>query len=269
MSREPFVIIPIWVMDRLKGNPTAMSLYLQILMHYNKSKGCAWPSQDRLAELMCVNTRTVRRNLTVLENEQVIKVVRSHDGFKRAVNQYRLVGTIGIPDMEDMNVPHMEDTDVPYMEDTDVLLTRLSLTRSKEQQLTSETDAPENLVKNTKSQSSSSSKSSPKTNTQIATEDEAFMEFWSIYPRKVGKAAAHKAWKRAFRGPQKDLILSGVKAHAEEVRTSERDLHFVPHPATWLNQEKWEDSVGQETKNQRFRCPNCGHIGATKKCGQC
>ena len=174
-------------MDRLKGNPTALLLYSLILMHYNKSKGCAWPSQDRLAELMCVNTRTVQRNLTVLENKQVIKVVRGWDGFKRSVNQYRLVGTIGSPDLEDMNVPHMEDTNV--------LLTRLSLTRSKEQQLTSETDAPKNLVKNTKSPSSSSSKSLPKTNTQIATEDEAFMEFWSIYPRKVGKAAAHKAWK--------------------------------------------------------------------------
>ena len=272
MTQEPFVIIPIWVMDRLKGNPTAFLLYTLILMHNNESKGYAWPSQVRLAELMGCTKITVLRNLKFLEETGVIVVIRSWSGHKRNVNQYHISPTKADRDEEAVSILNdapLSIAGATLSGITSATGTRLSLTRSKEQELTSETDAPENLVKNTKSPSSSSSKSSSKTNTQIATEDEAFMEFWSIYPRKVGKAAAHKAWKRAFRGPQKDLILSGVKVHAAEVLASERDLHFVPHPATWLNQEKWEDSVGQETKNQRFRCPNCGHIGATKKCGQC
>ena len=67
MTQEPFVIIPIWVMDRLKGNPTAFLLYTLILMHNNESKGYAWPSQVRLAELMGCTKITVLRNLKFLE----------------------------------------------------------------------------------------------------------------------------------------------------------------------------------------------------------
>ena len=272
MPQEPFVMIPIWVMDRLKGKPTALSLYLQILRHNNESKGYAWPSQERLAELMDCTKITVLRNLKALEEAGVIVVIRSWNGHKRNVNQYHISPTKADRDEEAISI--MEDTpmsitNATFESITSATGTRLSLTRSKEQELTSEIDAPENLVKHTKSPSSSSVKSLPKTNTQIATEDEAFMMFWSIYPRKVGKAAAHKAWKRAIKVAQRDSILSGAKSYAEEVLASEKALHFVSHPATWLNQEKWEDSVGQETKNQRFRCPNCGHIGATKKCGQC
>lgn len=66
--------------------------------------------------------------------------------------------------------------------------------------------------------------------------------FWDAYPRKVGKPAAKKAWN-GVRPQNQDT----VEAMAEGLGLWERfwkkkDKEFVPHPATWLNQRRWEDT---------------------------
>jgi hypothetical protein len=67
-----------------------------------------------------------------------------------------------------------------------------------------------------------------------------FEAFWMAYPRKVGKKAAAQAWQRL--APDDALaavIVDAVRAqHLED-----RDRQFVPHPATWLNGERWTDEV--------------------------
>ena len=69
-----------------------------------------------------------------------------------------------------------------------------------------------------------------------------FDSFWSAYPKKVGKGAAQKAWKKIK--PNKELVAKMLEAVAV-AKTSRQWLdnggQFIPHPATWLNQERWED----------------------------
>lgn len=70
-----------------------------------------------------------------------------------------------------------------------------------------------------------------------------FEEFWQVYPRKVGKLAASKAYSRAVRilGAQgRSALESAVKRYAAVSRNA--DPQFIPHPATWLNQGRWDDS---------------------------
>lgn len=66
-----------------------------------------------------------------------------------------------------------------------------------------------------------------------------FDVFWAAYPRKVGKAAARKAWPKAFRAAGHDLqlILDGLEAY----KAVPRDAQFTAHPSTWLNGERWND----------------------------
>jgi hypothetical protein len=68
----------------------------------------------------------------------------------------------------------------------------------------------------------------------------AFLAFWEIYPRRVAKVAALRAWIKI--NPSDDLIqiiMASMAWQSELFLT--RDPENRPHPATWLNQRRWED----------------------------
>lgn len=80
------------------------------------------------------------------------------------------------------------------------------------------------------------------TKTRTAEESPAFTAFWEVYPRRVGKGEARRAWI-AMRC---DELLPGVIVTAvEAAKLSDqwrRDSgQFVPHPSTWLRGERWND----------------------------
>ena len=79
--------------------------------------------------------------------------------------------------------------------------------------------------------------------------DPGFREFWAAYPRKVGKWAAWKAWRKLkITAELKATILAAVKAHKESDPWTKDDGKFIPHPGTWLNNRRWEDEM-QEANN--------------------
>jgi hypothetical protein len=75
--------------------------------------------------------------------------------------------------------------------------------------------------------------------TAIDGPDESFAEFWNHYPRKVGRADAKKAWARAHKRAAHKTILAGCIRLAIDPNLPEKT--FIPHPATWLNRDGWED----------------------------
>lgn len=83
-------------------------------------------------------------------------------------------------------------------------------------------------------------------NTHIIDEwdiEDAFNTFWSEYPRKVGKGAAKKSFEKALKKTDLKTILSAVEAQRQSPQWTRDDGQFIPHPATWLNQERWDDEV--------------------------
>lgn len=66
-----------------------------------------------------------------------------------------------------------------------------------------------------------------------------FDAFWAIYPRKVGKAAARKAFAKALGLVPPDEIQYGVQRLADDPNLPPTE--FIPHPATWLNRGGWDD----------------------------
>lgn len=73
-------------------------------------------------------------------------------------------------------------------------------------------------------------------------EDELFERFWEAYPKKRSKPAARRAWLRLRPGP----VLFRAMMEALERQKRSRDWakdagQFIPYPATWLNQRRWED----------------------------
>jgi len=73
--------------------------------------------------------------------------------------------------------------------------------------------------------------------------DCAFDAFWHQYPRKVAKVIARKAWQKLNPDSPTTESLMAALAVACRSRQWQRDGgEFVPHPATWLNQRRWEDA---------------------------
>lgn len=69
-----------------------------------------------------------------------------------------------------------------------------------------------------------------------------FTEFWKAYPNKKAKQAAVKAWKRLK--PDRALfnvIMQALEAAKRSDQWSRDGGRYIPHPATWINGQRWED----------------------------
>lgn len=95
------------------------------------------------------------------------------------------------------------------------------------------------------------------------TQDEQFEAFWKLYPRRVGKLDARKAWNRL-------KVTAATFAQMTEAlgwQTNSRDWtrdggQFVPYPATWLRQGRWMDEAPTPPSPRSDWCqhvPRCAH----------
>ena len=67
-----------------------------------------------------------------------------------------------------------------------------------------------------------------------------FSDFYSLYPRKVGRRAAELEWIKAMKRGEDPLeILEGLKRNLAYLES--RPMEFRPHPRTWISQGRWED----------------------------
>lgn len=78
--------------------------------------------------------------------------------------------------------------------------------------------------------------------------DELFTSFWKTYPKKTGKGAANKSWKKLK--PSKAMtekIVASVVEHSKTKQWQKENGQFIPNPATFLNQRRWEDEINEGT----------------------
>lgn len=99
---------------------------------------------------------------------------------------------------------------------------------------------------NSSSSSSSSLNYRERAGTRIASElnghGSSFGVFWAAYPKKEGKGACRRWWKE--RKPDAGLLglmLAKIEQAKQTRKWNEQGGKFIPMPATWLNQERWED----------------------------
>ena len=72
-----------------------------------------------------------------------------------------------------------------------------------------------------------------------------FDTFWDLYPRKVGKLHARKAWDKAIKsGVEPELMIESLRHY----RFS-HDMTYVKHPSTWLNAGCYLDEPDEQPKS--------------------
>lgn len=73
-----------------------------------------------------------------------------------------------------------------------------------------------------------------------------FERFWTVYPRHEKRKDAERAFAKALsthNGLTIDTLINAVEAQKKSRQWLEDGGRYIPHPATWLNGEQWENEV--------------------------
>lgn len=71
-----------------------------------------------------------------------------------------------------------------------------------------------------------------------------FEEFWSMYPRKIGKEAARKEWLK--QKPDLETVKNSLSWQKSCKDWKNEDGRFIPHPVKYLSEQRWEDERKRE-----------------------
>jgi hypothetical protein len=97
----------------------------------------------------------------------------------------------------------------------------------------------EKANKSEKSQDKDKDKDKDKDNIPPKPPTGDFERFWAVYPKKVGKEAARKAFSKV-KTPV-DALITAISAQKRSTQWKKDNGQYIPNPATWLNQGRWED----------------------------
>lgn len=68
-----------------------------------------------------------------------------------------------------------------------------------------------------------------------------FLRFWDAYPNKAAKGYAYGCWLKAIRKVTITTMLDAIAQQLEWPAWTRDGGAYIPHPSTWLNQERWAD----------------------------
>lgn len=77
-----------------------------------------------------------------------------------------------------------------------------------------------------------------------------FDRFWTMFPNKVGKRDAEKAFAKAVQRASLEAITAGLSRYA--AKTDDRPWC---NPSTWLNQDRWDDAPASVPQRQATAPP--------------
>lgn len=207
---------------RQRSIPTTPKLLLIVLTDYINGDDECWPGHTTIAPEVGVTPRTVQTILADLEFKGVIeREPRLQKGGRgRSTDLIRLryqALAMRFP-LIDQPEDVSPETDGPT---------------GSSQQVSPETDdIPSSLLNQSVEPDARST----------------FDLFWSIYPRKLAKGAAKKAWLKAVRSTEADRIIEAARRYRDD---PDRSDQFTAYPATWLNAERWDDDPPPKHTNGR------------------
>ena len=188
--------------------PATKIVLYWIADHHNESTGDCFPSITRLAELAEMSRRAVEGHIATLEQLNLVhRISRMRPNGSKTSNVYQL--NLIKQDAQNLRMPPAESA------------------HAHTQNLRIHNLGNNNLGNITSN------------NTAI------FDDLWKIYPKKVGKGQARKAFNAALRKVDYDKIHSALIDYVK-VSTG-KDKKYLPHLSTWLNGERWDDELQEQS----------------------
>ena len=189
--------------------PTTEKMVLLVIADHANDEGTqSYPSQATIAEKASISIRTVQRAVHTLCSQGYIRMFKHSGGSANCREDRR---------------PH---------------LYQINLSKLRGDTVTGRHSDANGATLTTITGRHSRPMNHPLEPSIEPSHQTAFDEFWSAYPRKVGKQAAMKAYAKAIRLASTDEITAGALRYANDPNRVDA---FTAHPTTWLNAGRWAD----------------------------
>lgn len=221
--------------------PAAKIVLYWLADHYNETTGACFPSVSTIAHEGEMSAATVHRHLADLEDAGLIeRITRQRPDGGLSSNGYILhlqpisQNERGVLAKCEGGTRKMREGPVAKCESN---LVSINLVNEPGRDAPARDGAEEPTLALTPPPPSKQKPSKARK----AQGDQGFAEWWARYPRKIGKGAARTAWARAIKKADTETISRALRRQAAVWVAEGTEDRFIPHPATWLNQERWDD----------------------------
>lgn len=210
--------------------PSTDKLVLACLADHADDDGLAYPGMARIAACCGLTERAVRAAMRRLESCQLVTVVE----LERAARsrRYRVTPDRYLP-RNDIPPGTSFPPEPPSGEGGTTFPPGRNHVPVREEPRSPEPSENHQLTTKEPRESAHASRARPR-----ATEAE-FDAFWRAYPLRTAKKAARRAWEK-IAASDVGAIMAGIE-RAKNGRQWREGV--IPHPATWLNGERWHDEV--------------------------
>jgi len=207
---EKFAVVPEWL---LSADISAQAVRIYAVMaRYADRTGKAFPSHRAISERVRCSIRTVQRGLDELVTLGAVEVRERKDAAGQRSNEYfiRVSRPLAIGDQGGLFTHDQGPLD----------------TDGRQNESHSEREEP-----------------TPLSATQTSPHDPFEDDFWPKWPdqRRQGKGAARVAFRKAVAKVGVEAVLAGVDRLRDDPNLPVEEPTLIPLPATWLNQERWDD----------------------------
>lgn len=222
-----YAVLPASVRYDKKLIPNAKLLYAEITA-LQEANGYCFAFNDYFAELYGLKPATITSLLKNLKDNGYIEVEIVRDVETKQVLQRKIATTNKLPVIADPSPKNIGDPSQKNIEDPPQEISGNSIS------CFNESITPHSPPKRGRRDTE------PK---KVAEwKPEIFERFWRLYPRGEKRPRAIAAWDRLK--PSDELIVEMSNALKRQISSEEWQRGIgIPHPATWINQRRWEDEV--------------------------
>ena len=236
------------------GRGEAQILWAIIRKTYGWNKKRDFMSIGQIAELTGLTRRWVIVCVSNLEAKKMIKVYRQRGRGSNGPNQIEIQKNYDlwvVKEKSDYYRNSLKNRKLRYRNSQAGVVKETQSSEGKGQKVVKEIKkGSEGCIHPQKTITTKDNRSSVKS--CESTNGELFDRFWSEYPRKVGKKKCRHIWNRLKPSAElSEKIISAVKAYKRTEQWQKNKGQFIPHPATWLNQERWNDEISASPEPKR------------------
>ena len=83
--------------------------------------------------------------------------------------------------------------------------------------------------------------------------DQMFMQFWSIYPKKVDKKGSFRAFKNIKKLKEVfPAIIDALEIQKQSAQWTKENGQYIPNPTTYIHQERWNTVTESDTHQAKI-----------------
>ncbi len=205
---------------------------LGAIISFTDKKGKCWPRREQISERCGLNVQKISYSTTRLIELGWLRK-EGNGGCSRSANYYVLLPDLfKVPESDtfiesDFIVPELGTFIVPELGTFIVPELGRGIQQTKEQ-----TKEQTNILTTEKKD-------------MIEDSGNTFEKFYFLYPRKMARKRAEKAWKK-IKPEMYEIIIADVINRLAN-HDGWKDKTFIHYPATYLNDELWNDEITKKT----------------------